>query len=530
MNAPSTTHSSAPQSIHSARLFVASCIALAATSVAFGVVTSMMGQLKEAFVLDNAAVGLVGGATIWGFSISIIVLGPLVDALGMKRLLQFASVCHVLGVLVMVFAGGFWMLFIGGLILSLGNGTVEAACNPLVATAYPNRKTVKLNQFHVWFPGGIVIGGLIGYAIDQLATGGAFAGLANWQWKLLVVLLPTVAYTLLFAGQTFPSTERVQSGVTFGGMFKHTFARPLFLLLLFCMMLTASMELAPGRWMSEAMKQPMAWAGAGAGVLVLAYGNGLMAILRQFAGPVVERLSPTGVLTASAVVSGIGLFAMSYVDAAIGVLIAATVYYVGICYFWPTMLGVVSERVPKSGAMGLAVMGGGGMAMVGLVTTPLMGWTADHYVSQHLPTQRTVTVLEQVTDQYPPLVQRADDADRRRQIEQAVEHASATLTAYRETETLPVRTANALRAARSAAPDSRVAQRVQKILAPAEDHGQAMAFRWVSGISLLLIAIFGSLYLYYHRRGGYQAQTIETDQNAGPASTTDDAVSEPAQR
>ena len=295
--------------IHPQRLFVASCMSLISTAVAFGVVTSFLGQVQARFGLSNEQIGWIGGAALWGFTISIFILGPLCDLLGMRTLMQIAFLCHLLGVFIMISAGGFTLLFVGALVIAIGNGTVEAACNPLVATIYPNDKTHKLNQFHVWFPGGIVIGGLIAYAIDTLLPGSPRA----WQIKLVVILAPTIIYGLLFAGQRFPLTERVQSGISFGGMVKATLTRPLFVILFFCMMITASLELGPGRWMGQAMNQAMHFAGNNAGILVLVYGSLLMAILRYFAGPVVHKLSPTGLLVASAILAGIGLFLLTMV-------------------------------------------------------------------------------------------------------------------------------------------------------------------------------------------------------------------------
>ena len=150
------------------RLFVGSCFSLIATAVCFAVIGAIMGALKEQFVLSNEQVGYIGGAAIWGFTISIFALGPLVDALGMRNLLRFAMLCHLAGALLMIFANGYWMLFAGALVLSLGNGTVEAVCNPLIATVYSDQKTKKLNQFHVWFPGGIVIGGVASFLLDKI--------------------------------------------------------------------------------------------------------------------------------------------------------------------------------------------------------------------------------------------------------------------------------------------------------------------------------------------------------------------------
>ncbi|HUF10674.1 MAG TPA: MFS transporter, partial [Rhodothermales bacterium] len=148
------------------RLFVGSCLALVATSVAFATVGAVMAPLKSAFVLTNEQVGWIGGAALWGFAVSMLVFSPLCDSLGMRVLLRLAFVGHLVGTAVLIVSNGFWMLFTGALIVALGNGLVEAACNPLVAALYPDDKTVRLNQFHVWFPGGIVIGGVAVYLMD----------------------------------------------------------------------------------------------------------------------------------------------------------------------------------------------------------------------------------------------------------------------------------------------------------------------------------------------------------------------------
>ena len=257
------------------RLFLGSCFSLIATSVGFAVIGAIMGPLKAQFALSNEEVGYIGGAAIWGFTISIFVLGPLVDVLGMKNLMRLAMLSHIGGAIIMIAATGdaaFWMLFSGALILAIGNGTVEAVCNPLVATMYPDQKTKKLNQFHVWFPGGILIGGVTCYLLDKV-------GINDWRIKVALIMVPTVVYAILFTGQKFPATERVQSGVTFGEMVRSALGRPLFIILLLCMCITASLELGPGRWVPAVLT-----AGGIAGILVLAYINGLMAILRFSCG------------------------------------------------------------------------------------------------------------------------------------------------------------------------------------------------------------------------------------------------------
>lgn len=478
-------------------LFIGSCFALIATSVGFAVVGDILGTLKTEFVLSNEAVGWIGGARIWGFAISIVILGPLCNVLGMGNLLKFAILCHAAGTLVMVFANGFEMLFAGALILALGNGTIEAACNPLIMTLYPENKTVKLNQFHVWFPGGIAVGGILSFLIAQLNMD-SIAGFSPWQVKLLLILIPTVIYAFLFLGHRFPQTERAQQGVSFGEMFKGAFTSPLFIVLLLCMCLTASLELGPGNWIPAVLQ-----AGGIAGILVLAYGNGLVAVLRMFAGPVIHRLSPTGVLTISAILAGIGLVMFSYSETVAMAFISATVFYLGVCYFWPTMLGVVGERVPKSGELGLALMGGAGMMIVGLVTAPEMGRAADKYLHEKLVEQqaRVVELLESVSEVYPTEAALVDEEIFRDEINNVVsgEGGVAALLAETASGDLPKGTANALRNAIANAPQSeagkRLAGEITEVLNPADNYGGRMSFRYLAPFAIILVVVFGILFL-----------------------------------
>jgi hypothetical protein len=410
----------------------------------------------------------------------------------------------------MIFAGGFVTLFTGALIMAMGNGTVEAACNPLIATLFPNDKTKKLSQFHMWFPGGIVIGGLFSFAVDHLVVNGAH----NWQIQLALVLVPTVIYGFLFAGQKFPATERVQSGLSFGQMVAATFGRPLFIILFFCMMITASLELGPGGWMANAMK------GAGktvtglgdAGILVLVYGSVLMCVLRGFAGPVIHKLSNTGLLTLSAILGGSGLYLLTSVHSALAIIGAATVFYVGVCYFWPTMIGTAAERVPKGGALALAILGGTGMAVVGLVTVPLMGAIADHYVKAELPSDQTIAVMTQIV---------AEDGVASTT---ATGEAKADLSAAADAAALAIKTgskgdaADAMRAAIKAAPDSESGKAAAALIQPADEHGTVMSFRWIAASSIILVLVFGILYIKDMSAGGYKPEHIlASAESAGAA-------------
>ncbi len=346
------------QAVNKNQLFLASCIALIFTSLTFAFRASLEGVWGSEFNINKEQVGWVFSPAFWGFTLAMVIGGPLCDVLGMKRLVGFAFIGHIAGAVIYIIAKDATMLFIGTLCIGIGNGMVEAACNPLVVSLYPDNKTTMLNRFHVWFPGGNVIGGLLAYLVlTQL----------NLDWRLLMIplFIAVVIYGFMFFKLKFPETERVTSGVSTGDMFKACL-NPLFIIMIVCMFLTAATELGTTTWILALLQGTNV-----SGILVLVFIFGIMALGRSFAGPVVHRLNPNGMLIFSAIFAGIGLVLLSKISgyAAFG---AAAVYAVGICFFWPTMLGFVAEYLPKTGALGLSLMGGAGMFSVSLIL-PVMG-------------------------------------------------------------------------------------------------------------------------------------------------------------
>ncbi len=356
--------------IHAGRLFNASCIALVTTAMTFAIRAGMLDGWKTEFGLTYQEVGVITSMAFYGFPAATILGGMILDTIGMRRMLVIAFATHLLGLLLTVFAGGFWTLLISTFLVGFANGAVEAACNPMVASLYPERKTAMLNKFHVWFPGGIVIGAIAGYLMASVGLG--------WRAQCAIILLPTLIYGYLFYSESFPRTERVEQGVSAGEMFRAVFANPLFYFMAACMVLTANTELSTGQWIDSLLKSVGV-----APLLVLAFINGIMAFGRFYAGPVVHRLNPTGMLLGSAVFATLGLFALSHAQgwATWG---AAAVFAVGVCYFWPTMLGFVAEYIPKSGALGLSVIGGVGMLATGMFQPVIGGWFDDNLAKANL--------------------------------------------------------------------------------------------------------------------------------------------------
>jgi len=346
------------QAVNKNQLFLASRIALIVTAITFAYRAALEGTWGTEFNLTKEQIGWIFSPAFWGFTLAMIFGGPLCDILGMKKLVGLAFIGHVSGIIIYLVAKDATMLFIGTVCIGIGNGMVEAACNPLVVSLYPENKTTMLNKFHVWFPGGIVIGGLISYLfLEQLHL--------DWRIMVAILFLPAVIYGWMFLKLEFPKTERVQRGISTKEMFMSCL-NPLYIIMIICMFMTAATELGTGTWIGALLS------GAGvSGILILVFINGIMAIGRSFAGPIVHKLNPNGMLIFSALFAAIGLFLLSKTSgyAAFG---AAAVFAAGICFFWPTMLGFVSEYLPQTGALGLSLMGGAGMFSVSLVL-PVMG-------------------------------------------------------------------------------------------------------------------------------------------------------------
>jgi MFS family permease len=357
------------QAINRTTLFWASCLALLVTSLSFGIRAGILNQLGTEFNLGAGELSVIAATAFWGFPLAVVIGGMLVDVIGMKRLLIAACLFHVLGIVLTIFAGGYWSLFISTLLIGIANGTVEAACNPLVATIYSEDKTTKLNHFHLWFPGGIVIGTLIVFFFSKIGWG--------WQIQMATMIIPALIYGYLFSQQKFPVTERVASGVSTREMY-NSLLTPLFFFMIICMFGTAITELFTGQWIDVLLRSVTDNA-----ILILTLTTGVMVIGRGLAEPVVHRFSPQGVLLISAVLSTIGLYMLGHSEGNM-LFVGALVFGMGVCYFWPTMLGFVAENLPRTGAVGLNFMGGAGMFAVSLYLM-FMGGYYDRLLAAKLP-------------------------------------------------------------------------------------------------------------------------------------------------
>ena len=376
MSAPAATSPDRHAAYDKSRIFLVSVLSLVTAGISFALRGLVTPALKTAFFdqIDFAnSASLVGGAlsvAFLGFAITIAVGSPLLDLLGMHRLLPLSSVCFAVGSLEMIFAGQIaqgagvrWVIWSAALIMGVGWGLTETVINPLTATLYPESRTEKLNVLHAWWPGGIIIGSLAGLALSGLGL--------NWQWQLGLTLIPAAITLVMCVGVKFPPTERAAAGVPFSAMFKELL-RPMFIVFWLAMFLTAASELAPGQWVEFALTKTVGMHG----ILLLTYVSALMFVMRHFAGPLVHKLSPVGLLWIACLLASIGLVLLSLANSPVTGLLAATVWGTGVCYMWPTMLATASERFPRGGALLIGLMGTAG-TLSSFFVIPILGWIYD---------------------------------------------------------------------------------------------------------------------------------------------------------
>jgi MFS family permease len=402
-------------------LFWGCFIALIATAFGFIVRTFLINEWGVQFGLTETQKGEILGVGLWPFAISIILFSLVIDRIGYGKAMVFAFVCHVASAIMTITATGYQTLYWATFIVALANGTVEAVINPVVATLFPREKTKWLNILHAGWPGGLVLGGLIALFMGEGT---------DWRMKVGLILIPTVIYGVMLLGCRWPVHERVAAGVSYKDMLREfgvisaflvsflifselgrvfvqgidpwviglvagvvtalafgaytgwALGQPLFIVLLLIMIPLATTELGTDSWITPLMEPQMQAMGLQAG-WVLVYTSAIMMILRFFAGPIVHKLSPLGLLAASAAVALVGLLFLSRAEGAL-ILAAATLYGFGKTFFWPTMLGVVAEQFPRGGALTLNATGGVGMLGVGVVGAVFLGYIQDTSIDRHL--------------------------------------------------------------------------------------------------------------------------------------------------
>jgi MFS transporter, DHA2 family, metal-tetracycline-proton antiporter len=418
MNTEATMTAAIPASAEARKSFAVCFAALVATSFCFILRAFSVSAWGTEFSLSQEQIGQLNGVGLWPFAISIVLLSLIVDRVGFKVLLWFAAACHALGLVIILQADGYWPLYWGSFVLSLGNGAVEAAINPLTAAQFRHDKTTWLNRLHAGWPAGFVIGGLLALALPADM---------GWRYKMALILIPVITYVVMLIPRKFPQSERVAAGVSyremlaeagfisafviaalmileigrvFGlstavqwsiiaaltigyGIWSRSAGRPFFILMILIMILLATTELGTDSWITPMMEPAMAEIGLSSG-WVLIYTMALVLVLRLFAGPLVHKFSPVGLLAIAALLAAIGLVALSAATSAVMVLLAATVFGLGKAFFWPTSLGVVAEQSPRGGAITLNVVAAVGMLGVGIIGNPGIGKFQDTQIVERL--------------------------------------------------------------------------------------------------------------------------------------------------
>ena len=347
------------ENVNKSALFNGSCFALITTAFTFSIRAGILPQLGEAFGLSAEQLGFINSMWFFGFPIAMIIGGLVYHTFGPKNIMMVAFVCHTLGILLTIFAGGYTTLLISTLFIGIGNGCTEAACNPMIADMYSGVKMQKmLGRFHMWFPGGILVGSIISFFMTRMGLG--------WEAQMWITMIPTITYAVLFFGKTFPKPQ-LETANSLAANFKAMLS-PVWIFLFFCMALTAISEFGPGQWVSVVLSnsgaEPM---------IILALTAGLMAAGRFFAGPVVGKLGQTGVLLMGAILATIGIYMFSTVTGPMA-YVAAIIFAMGVCYFWPVMIGSVAHRVPQSSALGMSIVGGMGMFSTAIFQPIIGGW------------------------------------------------------------------------------------------------------------------------------------------------------------
>ena len=455
--------------VNKKRLFVGSIVALVATAFGFVIRAGLIFKWGNDFNLSQEQIGWIAGAGLLGFPITIILFSLIIDKIGYHTSIRIACAGHVLSAFVTICAGHigdpFWVLYIGTFMLALANGIVEAVVNPAVATLYPDSKTHHLNILHAGWPGGLVAGGILLIAVGDI----------GWRWQVAFVILPTLVYGWMLLREKWPVQERVAAGVNYTGMLKELY-RPLFIILLIIMVPLAITELGTDSWITALMTSVLSnspihplW--------VLVYTSAIMFVLRFFAGPIIHRINPLGLLACSAGIACVGLVLLSQAGAAISaVLLAATCYGLGKTFFWPTTLGVVSEQFPKGGAMTINTIAGVGMLAAGLLGTPVIGSIQDRFIDDGMQANA------------PELVDQVLEAE-----------GSGLLSA---------RTLN----------DDAVAmlpEEDQERVVAVQSASSQLALRAVAWLPAFMFVCYVLLILYFRSKGGYKPVELKMEEETG---------------
>jgi predicted MFS family arabinose efflux permease len=349
-------------------IFWISVLALFTAALANAIRGGASDAMKQELFDPTAAarsgelIGSALGNAFLGFAISLLVISPLLDKIGAKRIILFGAACFIVGPMLILFApsaGGFdavYAVLTAGMIFTgFGWGATEGSINALTTTIYPNDKTGRLNILHAWWPAGIIVGGLLCVLLFGAGLG--------WRTLIALLMIPGVILAIWTMRHEFPKTESTTAGVTFKEMMAEPIKHPGFWIFPAIMFLTASAELAPGAWVQVALTETVGMQG----ILLLVYVSAIMFAMRHFAGHLEHRFSDMGLLCISTIPAAIGLFLLATANSPFTALFAATLWAIGVCFMWPTMLAAVARRYPRSGSWGIGLVNFAGALAIYLV-------------------------------------------------------------------------------------------------------------------------------------------------------------------
>lgn len=467
------------------RLFLGSGMAMLTTAMSIAIIAVVLPDIKNQFQLSIAQIEWLSAAALITFAASQLVFSALCNNPGMRFLLRTAFVAHLIGVGITISAGEYPQLIAGILIIAFASGLVKAASNPLIVALYPEKKTTKLNHLHAWIPIGIVIGGLTVYALN-------LAGFSSWQIKVGLLFIPVLIYGILLFSQNFPAPEEGHSKNSLKTMLGASLLTPLMLLLLFAMALAASLENGPDQWLPKVLDD-----GGIPTIFSLIWISGIIALMRFKAGSALQRFSPIGLLLVSAIISSLAFLGLSYSNSGFLALLFATVFAIGVSCLWPTLLGIVSEEIPKSGALGLGLMGATGLLVAGLLAAPIMSDVSDYHAHEKLSSKRTKVLFEVYLERIYPHAMIAQGGSRW-DIKYAADISDKSIQFYDETRMLPIiQTAKAVRAIANTGLDVDFVEEANELIGPADLHGGRISMRYLLIPSLILSAIF--VFLHYRK-------------------------------
>lgn len=501
-------------------LFIASFMTLIAAGMGFAIRGGILGSWAEQFGFTYFELGTITGGGLVGFGVVILIASLITDSVGYKPIMVFAFVLHLLSAIVTLAAtfvfdalgkdATYWCLYIGMFMFAVANGLCEAVINPLVATLYPKQKTHYLNILHAGWPGGLIVGGL---AAACFVGSEAFITPLRWEIPMAFFLLPTLIYGLIVLKEPFPVSEARAAGVSFGEMLL-TFLSPILILLILLQACVGYVELGTDSWIATITESLL----SGQGLLLFVYASTIMFVLRFFAGPIVERINPLGLLFVSACFGALGLYLIGSLRDAVLIWIAVTIYGIGKTFLWPTMLGVVGEKYPRGGAITMGFIGGVGMLSAGLLGGPIIGYQQDYYASQKLKEESMPTYERYAAEKFdsPLFLEKIKGLDGAKvgvlrddppggKLKATVERLEAANETNKTVDDLNEWWQGAKKYSEEDLPE----------VNEAVIYGGQSALLLTALVPLTMAVLYLLLVLYFQARGGYQAEVLHGEKPDG---------------